>query len=273
MSTQHVTVGDPSTSRRLPAGRQAALVAYVDGVGAATVAELSERFGVSADTIRRDLDRLDADGVVTRTHGGALGKGGAGQRERDFDTRMRIDLDAKEAIGRRAADLVSDETAVVIGSGTTTLAFAQHLGERRNLIVMTNNLLVPGAIAPESVRDLYLLGGAIRMGGQATVGPVVFGAGTGAERSIRCDLAVIGVGGVDAGMGVSTSHVGEAQMMGEMMRISRRVAVLADSTKFDLAMFAQIVPLADIDFLVTDTAPTGELAAALDDAEVQVLTP
>jgi DeoR family fructose operon transcriptional repressor len=273
MSMQQAFPVEPDISRRLPAGRQAALVAYLHDVGAATVAELSERFGVSADTIRRDLDRLHADGLLLRTHGGALVKGGVPGGERDFDLRLRIDLDAKETIGKLATSLVADETAVVIGSGTTTLAFARQLGARRNLIVMTNNILIPGELPPECIRDLYLLGGAIRVGQQATVGPVIFGAGTGVERSIRCDLAVIGVGGVDATMGLSTSHLGEAQMMAEMMRISRRVAVLADSTKFGVAMFSQIVPLSGIDYLVTDQAPPADLSDALDRAGVRILVP
>src|SRR5690606_12606127 len=147
--------------------------------------------------------------------------------------------DTKEAMGRAAARLVTDHSAVVIGSGTTALAVARNLDQHRDLIVVTNNLLLPGALPRDAVRDVYMLGGGVRISAQATVGPVVFGAATRSERSIRCDLAVVGVGGVDAELGVSTSHVGEAQMMAEMMHISRRVAVLADSTKFDQVLFSQ----------------------------------
>ncbi|MFP3713843.1 DeoR/GlpR family DNA-binding transcription regulator [Puerhibacterium sp. TATVAM-FAB25] len=273
MTPHRRAIHEPVSSRRLPAGRQADLAAYVMKVGEVTVADLAERFGVSMDTIRRDLDRLDADGVLVRTHGGAMGAGGRARPDTAFDERMRMQADVKEAMGRAAAGLVADESAIVVGSGTTTLAVARNLERRRDLIVVTNNLLLPGALPPGVARDVYLLGGGVRTAAQATVGPVVFGAGTGAERSIRCDLAIVGVGGVDAEVGVSTSHVGEAQMMAEMMRISRRVAVLADSSKFGEVLFSQIAPLGDIDYLVTDREPSGQLADALGAAGVQVVLP
>ncbi|MFV0253301.1 MAG: DeoR/GlpR family DNA-binding transcription regulator [Beutenbergiaceae bacterium] len=261
------------SARRLPAGRQSALAGYVAQVGEVTVAELSDRFGVSPDTIRRDLDRLHAEGIVVRTHGGAMGSGGHARPDTVFDDRRRIQAEAKVAIGRAAATLVADQSAVVIGSGTTALAVARSLDQHRDLVVVTNNLLLPGALPAEAVRDVYLLGGAVRISGQATVGPVSFGSGTAVERSIQCDLAIIGVGGAAPGVGFSTSHVGEAQMMAEMMHISRRVAVLLDSSKFNQALFTQVVPLDEVDYLVTDQAPPRDLAAALDDAGVQVVLP
>lgn len=266
---------DPPSApgRRLPAGRQAELAHYVSSVGEVTVADLSERFGVSMDTIRRDLDRLHADGVLVRTHGGAMGAGGQARPDRDLGERLVMQSETKEAIGRAAARLVTDHSAVVIGSGTTALAVARSLGQHRGLIVVTNNLLLPGALPKEAVRDVYMLGGAVRVEAQATVGPVVFGGGTASERSIRCDLAIVGVGGVDPTMGVSTSHVGEAQMMAEMMRISRRVAVLADATKFDQVLFSQIADLSLVDYLVTDAPPPGALAEALAAADVEVVLP
>ncbi|MBD7919610.1 DeoR/GlpR transcriptional regulator [Cellulomonas sp. Sa3CUA2] len=263
----------PGNGRRLPAGRQAELAQHVASAGEVTVAELSERFGVSMDTVRRDLDRLHADGVLVRTHGGAMVATGQARPDRALGERMVMQSETKEAIGAAAARLVTDHSAVVVGSGTTTLAAARHLQQHRGLIVVTNNLLLPGVLPREAVRDVYLLGGAVRIAAQATVGPVVFGGGGAGERTIRCDLALVGVGGVDAEMGVSTSHVGEAETMAEMMRISRRVAVLADATKFDQVLFSQIADLSVIDYLVTDTAPRGALARALEAAEVEVVLP
>lgn len=273
MSKRHTAPNDAVVSRRLPAGRQAALAAYLSEVGEVTVAELSERFQVSADTVRRDLDRLDADGVLVRTHGGAMvSTGRRARRDTAFDVRLRMGREVKEAIGRAAADLVADESAVVIGSGTTALAVARNI-KAHDLIVVTNNLLVPGALPQGLARDVYILGGAVRVGAQATVGPVVFGSGTRAERGIRCDLAIIGVGGIAPGVGITTSHVGEAEMMAEMMHVSRRVAVLADSTKFGEVLFTQVVPLEQIDVLVTDKEPPQDLAEALAAAGVEVVLP
>ena len=122
-----------STPRRLPAGRKAELAAFVADAGEVTVAQLAERFEVSADTIRRDLDQLDADGVLVRTHGGAVGLSTAPRPNTELDVRMRMQTQAKERIGARAAALVRDGQAIIVNAGTTTLSLIRALGERRGI--------------------------------------------------------------------------------------------------------------------------------------------
>ena len=119
-----VGTGDEGV-RRLPAGRKAELAAYVAEVGEASVATLAERFNVSVDTIRRDLDALDAEGHLIRTHGGAVGVGAAPKPEFAVDVRMRMQADAKDAIGELAASLVADGMVLMMNAGTTTLAIGR----------------------------------------------------------------------------------------------------------------------------------------------------
>jgi DeoR family transcriptional regulator, fructose operon transcriptional repressor len=262
-----------SGSRRLPAGRKSDLAAYVSEVGEVTVAKLAERFDVSLDTIRRDLDQLDADGVLIRTHGGAISPSAVPRPDTGLDVRRRVQIAAKEKIGAIAAGLVEDGSAILINAGTTTLAVAGQLRDHRDLTVATNSLLIPSEIAPGAVRDLYLFGGAVRVSDHATVGPVVFANSlNGNEVDIQCDLALIGVGAVAAGVGYSTSNLGEAAMMREMMNRATRVAVLADSSKFGRRLFAQIADLGGADYLVTDAMPPTDLRQALDDGGVEILT-
>ncbi|WP_454294335.1 DeoR/GlpR family DNA-binding transcription regulator [Salana multivorans] len=260
--------------RRLPAGRKAELAAYVNGVGEVTVAQLAERFEVSPDTIRRDLDRLDKDGIIVRTHGGAVSLSGFPKPDSALDVRIRVQAEAKERIGELAARLVEDNTAITINSGTTTLALARHLRHHRELTIATNNIKLSQEISPDCVRDLYLIGGAVRFVSQATVGPVAFGsAGNPGEVSIRADLAFIAVGAVSVEQGWSTSNLGEAAMMSDMIARAAKVAVLADSSKFDRQLFARIAPLEAVDYLVTERAPEGELAEALAVAGVEIVAP
>lgn len=270
------TRGEPSDqgsgARRLPAGRKAELAAYVAEVGEVTVAQLAERFDVSADTIRRDLDRLDADGVVIRTHGGAVHPSGFAKPDSALDLRLRLQSRAKEAIGALAATLVEDNTAILINSGTTALALVRELRNHRELTIATNNLRLPAEIHPEVCRDLYMFGGTVRFVSQATVGPVSFRQPEG-ELDVRCDLALIGVGALAVDQGLSTSNLAEASMMSSMIRRAERVAILADSSKFDRRLFARIADLGVADYLVTEKAPTGDLARALADGGVEVLTP
>jgi len=258
--------------RRLPAGRKADLAAFVGEVGQVTVARLAERFDVSPDTIRRDLDQLDADGVLIRTHGGAVSLSALPRADTGLDVRLRLQTAAKEQIGALAAGLIEDGTAIMINAGTTTLALVRHLRDHRELTVATNSLRIPAEISPTVFRDLYVFGGAVRLTAQATVGPVSFQAAVGDDRDIQCDLALISVGAVSTG-GYSTSNLGEAAMMNDMMDRASRVAILADSSKFGRRLFAQVADLGRATYLVTDAAPPAELADALREHDVEVLLP
>ena len=264
---------DNERQRHLPAGRKAQLAAYVADTGQVTVGELAERFGVSIDTVRRDLDQLSADGVLVRTYGGAVSLSTISRTDRAVDQRLSLQEQEKEKIAALAATLVQDGSTIMINGGTTTLALARELRQHRDLTVATNNLLVPGALAPTAVRDIYFFGGAVRSLTLATVGPVSFRANGGTELDISCDLALIGVGAVSADAGFTTSNLAEAAMMQEMISRAAHVAILADSSKFGRRLFAQVSELSAADYLITDTMPPPDLRDALAASEVEVITP
>jgi DeoR family fructose operon transcriptional repressor len=268
-----VSVDKDERQRHLPAGRKAQLAAYVADTGQVTVGELAERFGVSIDTVRRDLDQLSADGVLVRTYGGAVSLSTISRTDRAVDQRLALMEQEKEKIAALAAALVQDGSTIMINGGTTTLAVARNLGQHRDLTVATNNLLLPGALPPTAVRDIYVFGGAVRTLTLATIGPVSFRANGGAELDISCDLALIGVGAVSAEAGYTTSNLAEAAMMQEMISRAARVAILADSSKFSRRLFAQVSDLGAADYLITDTAPPADLREALAANEVELITP
>lgn len=259
--------------KRLPAGRKAELAAYVAETGQVTVVDLASHFGVSIDTVRRDLDQLDREGIVVRTHGGAVSAMSVPGRDRGLDVRLQMQTAEKERIAALAADLIEDGSVVMLNAGTTTLAVARALRNHRNLTIATNNLRIPAEISPSVFRDLFIFGGAVRTITQATTGPVTLAAGAhGADVEIRCDYALIAVGAVDAS-GFSTSNLGDATMMNEMIQRADRTAILADSSKLDRRLFAQVAALEKADYLITDASPSPDLAAALAEAGVTVLTP
>ncbi|MDP9028120.1 MAG: DeoR/GlpR family DNA-binding transcription regulator [Actinomycetota bacterium] len=272
MSNTGTFVGDDQLVR-LPAGRKAEIAAYVAEVDQVTVAVLSARFGVSTDTIRRDLDQLDADGVLVRTHGGAVSRSAMVATEKKLDVRMQLHTAAKEMIGALAATLVDNASVIMINAGTTSLALARHLRNHRELTIATNNLRIPAEVSPKAVNDLYLFGGAVRFAGQSTIGPVSFRvAGRSSDLELRCDLALISVGAVSID-GYSTSNVAEAVMMGEMISRAARVAILADSSKFGRPLFAQVAELGNADYLITDVEPPAEISSALHRNGVTVMFP
>lgn len=259
--------------RRLPAGRKADLATYVEQTGQVTVGDLAAHFEVSIDTIRRDLDQLDREGVLIRTHGGAVSAASGQLKDRALDVRLRMQTEEKERIARLAGSLVDDGSVIMLNAGTTTLAVARALRNHRDLTIATNNLRIPAEIAPSAFRDLYVFGGAVRAITQATTGPVTFTMTPGGpDVDIRCDLALIAVGAVDES-GYSTSNLGDAAMMSEMIQRAERTAILADSSKFNRRLFAQVTALERADYLISDTLPAPQLLAALEQADVEVITP
>jgi DeoR family transcriptional regulator, fructose operon transcriptional repressor len=268
-----VTVDREDRQRHLPAGRKAQLAAYVAEMGQVTVGALAERFGVSIDTVRRDLDQLSADGVLVRTYGGAVSRSTVSRTDRAVDQRLNLQEREKETIAELAASLVEDGSTIMINGGTTTLALARNLRNRRDLTVATNNLLVPPALPPSAVREIYVFGGAVRSLTLATIGPVSFRVSGGSELDISCDLALIGVGAIAADAGYTTSNLAEAAMMQEMISRAGRVAILADSSKFGRRLFAQVSELGSADYLVTDSTPPADLRDALIENHVELLTP
>lgn len=259
--------------RRLPAGRRADLAAFVAESGQVTVGMLAERFDVSIDTVRRDLDELDRLGLIIRTHGGAVSVEDQPRNDRELDVRLRMQAAEKEAIAGLAAKLVPDGSVIMINAGTTALALARALGDHRDLTVATNNLRIPATLSPKCFRDLYVFGGSVRTVTQATTGPVSLKSMTGGDEvDIQADIALIAVGAV-SDTGYSTSNLGDAAMMNEMMQRASRTVILADSSKIGRRLFAQASPLAAADYLVTDAPPPPDIAEALEAAGVQVVVP
>ncbi|MFF0739241.1 DeoR/GlpR family DNA-binding transcription regulator [Streptomyces sp. NPDC004111] len=259
--------GKEPRSGRLPAGRKADVLAYVNEHHQVSVAVLAGHFGVSADTVRRDLDELDSQGALIRTHGGAVSTSLVPDPDTGTEVRARLHAEDKQSIADAAAACIRDGASLFVNGGTTTLAVMRKLRQRRQLRVVTNNLLLPEAVVGGAVEELFLVGGPVRASAMTTTGPLAsaFGLDCTQESGVefRCDVALIGVGAVDAKGGFSTSHLAEAVLIDAMARHATTVIVVADSSKFGRTLFARIGALRMADVLVTDSAPSAELAEAL----------
>jgi DeoR family fructose operon transcriptional repressor len=274
VSISDTAVSDADAKRRLPAGRKAQLLAVVTDRGEVTVAELAEQFAVSVDTVRRDLDSLGASGQIIRTHGGAISPAAAAKPETGLDVRRRVQTGAKDTIGALAAKLVPNGSTVIINAGTTALAVAAHLHGHSGLTLATNNLLLTSELDPRVYRNLYVFGGTVRANDYSTIGPLSFGGFAGGpDVEVRCDIALIAVGGITADGGYCTSNLAEASMMREMMDRADTVVVILDSTKFGRKLFAQFAPLDAADFVVTEKRPADEFVTALESRGVTLITP
>ena len=214
-------------------------------------AELAAEFDVSEMTIRRDVEALEALGVVRRVVGGAIALKGK-DSEPSFETRVANAAEEKRHIADAVAELIGPKETLIIDSGSTALAVAKSLKRRElGLTVVTPSLLVALELIDAPATSVVLTGGELRPGELSTIGP----AAEGTLRSYNCDTFVMGVAGVDAERGISDYHQGESQVKRAASRRADRVIVAADQSKLGRVTFVSIAPLSEIDVIVTDGSP------------------
>ena len=237
--------------------------------GRVSVRELASRFDITTETVRRDLQALEESGVLRRVPGGAIAAGRESIVERGVGERLEAQGTEKRRIAERAAlALVSGFTgSVLIDAGTSTGALVDPLVRRGGeLTIVTNAVAHAAALAGREGISLSVLGGRVRSVTGAAVGTDTVRA---IER-LRPDIAFVGTNAISAGFGLSTPDADEAAVKQAMVQAARRVIVLADASKFDEESLTSFAALADIDVIVTDTAPSADLAAALEEADVEV---
>ncbi|UFU08274.1 DeoR/GlpR family DNA-binding transcription regulator [Ruania halotolerans] len=251
----------------LAAERRARVLDAVLARGAVTVTDLSDALDVSPMTIRRDLDSLARAGHLDKVHGGATTRRSASAEEVGFDHKAGRERAEKEAIAELAANLVAPGMAIGLSAGTTTWALAHRLRRIPRLTVVTNSLRIadllhgpprPGEVAPAEV----ILTGGVRTASDALVGPVAVSS---LER-LHCDIVFLGVHGMDARAGLTTPNLLEAQTDRALVAAGRSAVVVADHTKWGTVGLTTILPLTEIDHLITDDGLPPEAVSALREA-------
>ncbi len=235
----------------LASERQARILDEIRRRGSVRVTLLSDLFGVSDMTIRRDLDVLSNQGLVDKVHGGATTHMAMSTDEPGFEAKWLRQQAEKDAIAEEATRLVEPGMAIGLSAGTTTWALAQRLAEVADLTVVTNSMQVAQAlqrgVAPG--RTVVLTGG-VRTPSDALVGPVAVTA----LRQLHLDLLFLGVHGMSERAGYSTPNLLEADVNRAFVDAAHRLVVVADHTKWGQVGLSTIVPLEDADVVISDTA-------------------
>lgn len=229
--------------------RRHELARLVEERGFVRVTEAADELGVSEVTIRADLSALEAAGGIVRVHGGAMPA--AAVRESTLEASLDRDATAKRAIGRAAAELVSSGESLYLDAGSTAMALAEALVERRDLhdiVVATSGLTVALALEAAIPRfTVIVIGGTLRPLQHSLVNP--FAAPM--IRSLRFDRAFIGCNGVDPEAGVTNRGLPDAEVKRLAIDASRRTVIIADATKIGRVDLALIAPVSAFDDLVT----------------------
>lgn len=255
--------------------RQARIADLVSDLSRVTVNELAQRFDITPETVRRDLSALELNRHLRRVHGGAVAIDRLSMSEPSLEERQTQHHDEKARLAVAALSMIPASTtgSIVLDAGTTTELLADQLLDWKpanpgdQLLVITNALPIAYKLAANDYISLQILGGRVRGLTRAIVGTRT----TQMLDAMRPDIAFVGANGVAAEFGLSTPDSVEAAVKTAIVRSARRVVALADSSKLDQETLVRFAALSDIDALITDAPPSQKLAAALADADVEVV--
>jgi DeoR family fructose operon transcriptional repressor len=251
-----------------PEERQQAIAALVADRGRLSVAAVAEQFGVTTETVRRDLAVLERSGMLRRVHGGAVPAGTFTLVEPGLVERHGTRGEAKRAIAAAALDLLpGSDGSVVLDGGTTTAALAEQLPADRRLLVVTSSVPIAARLSGAPGVSLHVLGGRVRGITQCAVGESTVRA----LGDLRVDVAFLGTNGITPQHGFTTPDDAEASVKRAMVRAGQRVVVLADSTKLDREHLVRFAAPEDVDVLVTDTQADPGVVAELEKAGIDVV--
>ena len=249
------------------AERLQSIQSILDVRGRVSVVELAEQFEVAHETIRRDLSKLEKDGVVRKIHGGAVTS--QNKFERSFAARLVEHIPQKHELSRLAADIISPGCTLFIDFGTTTQVFVEHIKSVADLTVFTNSQLIAATLAGNVSCEVFILGGRYDDEFKANLGPMVI------DNIGRffADFAVVGIGGIDSGIGFTDQNIDEAAIARAMISRSSKSVVLADPSKFDRRGIAHVAEFKEVDYLVSSARPGKDVLAALEKNEVALVSP
>lgn len=223
--------------------------------GRVTVEALAERFGVTVQTIRRDLTELAEGGKLTRVHGGAIMP--SGTINIGYEDRRILNETAKTAIARACAAQIPDGASVFLNIGTSTEAVARALLHHRKLLVVTNNMNVAGILAGNPDCDVIVTGGMLRRSDAGLVGHLA----SDTIRQFKFDFAVIGCSALDQDGDLLDFDFQEVIVSQTIIAQARRSFLVADHSKFSRSAPARIVSLTRIDTFFTDKPLPAKLTA------------
>ncbi|MDJ0821314.1 MAG: DeoR/GlpR family DNA-binding transcription regulator [Paracoccaceae bacterium] len=233
--------------------------------GKVTVDGLAAHFGVTLQTIRRDLTDLAEAGRLERVHGGAILPSGTSNI--GYEERRALNADAKAAIAQACAARIPEDISLFLNIGTSTEAVARALLHHRNLLVVTNNLNIANILVANDSCEIIVTGGTLRRADGGLIGTLA------AERirQFKFDLAVVGCSALDADGDMLDYDIQEVGVSRAILDQSRQTFLVADHSKLARSAPARIGSLSEVDALITDTALPENLARKCADWQTDIV--
>ena len=250
----------------LLAERRQAIMDRVLATSRVVVGELSAEFGVSEETIRRDLEWLEQEGVAMRTYGGAVLKH-SDQAPPPYATRKNTNVEGKVAIARLLAGMLQNGDTLMVDESSTALFAVRAVRHLKELTLITNSLNILQEVSSQDSWHIISTGGRLKPDIMALVGPKALGT----IQGYHVGYAVLSARGVNTQLGIADSSDEVVEVKRAMMAAADRTVLLADHRKFDRAGFVSLGRLEEIDQIITDRPPPEEWKKRLEDGKVQLL--
>ncbi len=214
------------------------------------VSELSQKFGVSEETIRRDLEKLEKEGLATKSYGGAV-LNDSTTIDMPFNVRKKTNVSGKQKLAEIAAGMVHDGDHIILDASTTSVFIAKALKDKENLTVITNSLEIMIELSDVSDWNIICSGGSLKEGYLALVGP-------GTAESLNCfnaEKAFFSCKGIDMEKGITDGNEMFSQVKQIMMKSAKESILAVDSSKFDKVAFSRLCDVGAMNIVLTDQKP------------------
>lgn len=216
--------------------------------GKVIVAELSCEFDVTEETIRRDLEKLEKEGVAKKTYGGAVLNQNQNNLDLPFSVRKATNVNKKQKVAEKIAELILDGDYIMLDASSTAIYVAKAIKSRKNITLITNSVEILLEMADKEDWNVLSTGGDLKKGSLSLVG-------TSAERMIRgfhVDVAVCSCKGIDLDFGITDSNQKDSEIKQAMFSSADKRVLGVDSSKFDRRSFVRVCGYEEVDVIVTD---------------------
>lgn len=246
--------------------RRNTILARLSLEGKVIVSDLAREFDVTEETIRRDLEKLDREGLAKKTYGGAVINQNS-TTDLPYSVRKRANVERKQHIAERIGELIHDGDRIMLDASSTAIFVAKIIKSRKNITLITNSVEILLELADKEGWNILSTGGTLREGALSLVG-------ASAEKMIRgfhVDLAVCSCKGIDMTMGITDSNERDSEIKQAIFAAADRKVLAVDATKFDKISFVRVCDPGEVEIVVTDEPPTERWVEYLKNKQVELI--
>ena len=246
--------------------RRNLIIQKLNTEGRIIVSDLSREFNVTEETIRRDIEKLEREGLATKTYGGAVSTISQGT-DLPYKVRKKSNVELKQKIAARVAEMIKDGDQLMLDASSTSLFVVRQIKNLNNITIITNSLEILLELGDKTGWTILSTGGTLREGAYSL-------SGSSAERMIRdhhVDLAICSAKGLDGIMGITESNEKDAEMKKAIFNAASTRILAIDHTKFDNISFIKVCDIKDVDIIVTDKDRGAAWEKRFSDSRVELI--